>query len=306
MHLSVIVCTKNRAHAIAGCLDSIALALANASPLEAEIVVVDNASEDDTSAVVHAWATSCAIPVRLLFESRKGLAAARNCGVRGSRGDLLAFTDDDCRLDLAYVVDLLAHFQTDNAPTLRGGRVELGDPLDLPITIKTDDEAAEYAHPTHPGGFIHGANMAMPRTVVDRLGPFDERFGAGTKLQAGEDTDYIIRASAAGLRVQYVPDMAVLHFHGRRDQETARRLYAGYMRANGALYVKHLWDSPLLIRHLWWDIKHWYGESRGQEKFLPEADIGYGETVVGNVIGMGQFAASQVRVYLLSLLRLRG
>jgi hypothetical protein len=44
MRLSVVVATRDRAHAIAGCLDSIAAALANAAPLDAEIVVVDNAS----------------------------------------------------------------------------------------------------------------------------------------------------------------------------------------------------------------------------------------------------------------------
>ena len=285
-------------------MDSIADALASAAPLEAEIVVVDNASEDETSALVEQWAASCEFPVRLLYESRKGLAAARNCGIRGAQGDLLAFTDDDCRLDPGYVRDLLAHYQSDEVPTLRGGRVELGDPLDLPMTIKTDDEAADYAHPMRPAGFIHGANMTMPRTVVDCLGLFDERFGAGTKFP-GEDTDYIIRAHAAGIRVRYVPDMIVLHFHGRRDKGTARRLFAGYVRANGALYVKHLWSSPLLIRHFWWDIKNWCRELRGQKKFLSEVDIGYGEIVVGNVIGMFHFTALEIRAYLLSLLRSR-
>jgi GT2 family glycosyltransferase len=242
----------------------------------------------------------------LLYEPRKGVAVARNCGIRGAEGDLLAFTDDDCRLDPDYVVDLLAHSQSDKVPTLRGGRVELGDPLDLPMTIKTDNEAADYAHPMHPAGFIHGANMTMPRTVLDSLGLFDERFGAGTKFP-GEDCDYIIRAHAAGIRVQNVPDMVVFHFHGRRDKGSAQRLFAGYMRANGALYAKHLWSSPLLIRHLWWDIKQWYRELRGsEEKFLSEVDIGHRQIVVGNVIGMLHFTAIQIRAYILNFFGSKG
>ena len=305
-NISVIVCTRNRAHAIVGCLDSIAAALSHAAPVDAEIVVVDNASEDDTSAVVTRWAASCAFPVRLLHEPRKGLAVARNCGIRGAQGELLAFTDDDCRLAPDYVVDLLRHYQSDKTPTLRGGRVELGDPLDFPITIKTDLVAADYAHPVHPGGFIHGANMTMQRTVVDRLGLFDQRFGAGTAFP-GEDCDYIIRAHAAGIRVHYVPDMVILHFHGRRDKESAQRLFAGYMRANGALYVKHLRSSPLLIRHLWWEIRHWYQAWRGKETFfLSEMGIGHKQIVVGNVIGMLHFSALQVRTYLSNLFRSRG
>jgi len=174
------------------------------------------------------------------------------------------------------------------------------------MTIKTDNQAADYAHPMHPAGFIHGANMAMPRTVVNRVGLFDPRFGAGTNFP-GEDCDYIIRAHAAGIRVQYVPDMVILHFHGRRDKATAQRLFAGYMRANGALYIKHLRSSPLLIRHLWWDIRHWYREWRyGTPKFLGEADIGHRQIVLGNLLGMLQFTMLLLRAYCLTLFRLRG
>src|SRR5271155_3053548 len=137
MKLSVIVCTRNRSHTITACLDSIAAALSVAAPIKAEIVVVDNASTDDTSDIVKAWATACAFPVRLLFEPNKGLAVARNCGVSGSQGDLLAFTDDDCRLSLEYIVDLLRHDALDSGLVLRGGRVELGDVTDLKLTVKT-------------------------------------------------------------------------------------------------------------------------------------------------------------------------
>ena len=48
MKLSIIIATRNRAHAIVGCLDSIPPAFAKAGPLDAEIVVVDNGSTDNT------------------------------------------------------------------------------------------------------------------------------------------------------------------------------------------------------------------------------------------------------------------
>jgi hypothetical protein len=65
MKLSVIVATRNRAHAIAGCLDSIAVSLAKAAPLDAEIIVVDNGSQDATSRAVE----ESAFPVRLPMAS---------------------------------------------------------------------------------------------------------------------------------------------------------------------------------------------------------------------------------------------
>ena len=58
MKLSVIIATRNRAHAIGPCLNSIAAAFAKAAPFDAEIVVVDNGSTDDTSDIIKAWANT--------------------------------------------------------------------------------------------------------------------------------------------------------------------------------------------------------------------------------------------------------
>jgi GT2 family glycosyltransferase len=58
---------------------------------------------------------------------------------------------------------------------------------------------------------------------VDRI--FDERFGAGTNIPAGEDTDYIYRAYLADVTIEYVPDMAVFHHHGRKSVTQAINLF---------------------------------------------------------------------------------
>src|ERR1017187_6698685 len=98
LKLSVVVATRNRAYAIAECLGSIAAAIAHAAPLDAEIVVVDNGSTDDTAAVIKAWASASPVPVQLLSEPRQGKGRALNCALRAAQGELLVFTDDDCRL----------------------------------------------------------------------------------------------------------------------------------------------------------------------------------------------------------------
>ena len=144
MKLSVIVGTRNRAHAIAGCLASIVAAFAAASPLDAEIVVVDNGSQDQTSAVIEQWARGSSYPVRLLSEPKPGLARAQNVALRAAQGEILAFTDDDCRLSKDYVNDLLRHDAGDAEPVLRGGRIELGDPTDLPLTIRTTPDRIRW------------------------------------------------------------------------------------------------------------------------------------------------------------------
>lgn len=58
------------------------------APLDAEIVVIDNASEDDTATVLRAWAAKSPFPVNLQFEARKDASYAQNCGLRAARGSL--------------------------------------------------------------------------------------------------------------------------------------------------------------------------------------------------------------------------
>jgi glycosyltransferase involved in cell wall biosynthesis len=293
MKLSVIVCTYNRAYALTPCLDSIAASLKAAAPVEAEIVVVDNASTDDTSAVVKKWAETSAFPLRLLHEPKKGLSAARNCALRGAQGELLVFTDDDCRLSVDYVAQALRYDAADSGPVLRGGRVELGDPTDLPLTIKTDSAVIRWHQKRHPAGHkwlgdsILGCNMVLRRETAARIGFFDERLGAGSPLPGGEETDYIFRAYFSGITIEYVPDMAVFHHHGRKKPAEANRLMHNYALGTGALYAKYLFSHPALCRQFWWDFKKALKEiASGKNDFLP--DIGFGHR---HWVGCGMLGA---------------
>lgn len=297
MRLSIIVCTFNRAYALQPCLDSIAAAIAAAPGSDAEIVVVNNNSTDDTKAVLEQWAGACAIPVQLILEAKKGLAAARNCGIRAARGDIIAFTDDDCRMRPAYVSDLLRHYAMDQEAVMRGGRIELGDPTDLPLTIKTDlepmrwDRSAPAArHALMGGECIAGCNMAMPRAVIDKLGPFDEKLGAGARIPGGEDTDYFLRAYLAGVPIVYVPDMVIDHWHGRKSPQQANRLVRNYSTANGALYAKYLFRAPSVCRGLYWDIRNALKELfRGRNTYLPDWKFSARDKVRYAVLGMMKY-----------------
>ncbi len=140
MKVSVLICTRNRAQSIVHCLDSIDAAARAASLTDAEIIVIDNASEDNTSSIVQKWAARSSIPVRLDYEPRMGISIAKNRGLRSARGEILVLTDDDCRLQSDYFVELLRLHASDTIPALRGGRVELGNKADLELTIKTDTD----------------------------------------------------------------------------------------------------------------------------------------------------------------------
>jgi len=288
MKLSIIVCTRNRAHAIIPCLDSVAQSLAHAALADAEIVVVDNGSQDNTSAVVREWATSSAFSVRLLHEPRKGLAVARNCALRAVQGELLVWTDDDCRLSKEHIADALRHDAADSEPVLRGGRVELGDLTDLPITIKASEILTRWNRRTHHArnanlfdssfgcGMIIGCNMTMRRSIVEQIGLFDERFGAGTNLPGAEDLDYFFRVYLAGITIEYVPNMVVFHHHGRKLDSDAYKLMKNYMISLGGLYAKYLFKHSNLCRPFYWDLRNALKETiSGKSIYMPEIGFSF-------------------------------
>jgi glycosyltransferase involved in cell wall biosynthesis len=72
-----------------------------------EVIVVDNASHDGTADVIQRYVTVSDFVVKYAFEPAVGLANARNCGWHMARGDIVAFTDDDC-----YVASFTAIYKT--------------------------------------------------------------------------------------------------------------------------------------------------------------------------------------------------
>lgn len=282
MRLSVLVCTLNRSHNVIPCLDSIAEALSHAGLTDAEIVVTDNGSTDDTWSVLENWAAGSPVPVALQRETRKGASFARNCGLRAARGDLIIWTDDDCRLAPDFITKALELDRTDTEPTFRGGCVTLGDQSDLPICVTARDDARRWHIKKHPNGYLSlggafmGANMMMPRSIVDRVGFFDERFGPGSSIPAGEEVDYIFRAYAAGFMIEYTPELIVYHFHGRKTLSEAHSTMRNYSIATGAVHAKHLLRSPLTYLPVIWIAKDALRELiGGTNRYKPEVSFSY-------------------------------
>jgi glycosyltransferase involved in cell wall biosynthesis len=286
MKLSIIVATRNRAHAVGPCLDSIVAALVKAFPLDAELVVVDNGSTDDTARVIADCARASPVPVQALSEPRAGKGRALNRALRAAKGELLAFTDDDCRLHGDYVNDLLRHASGDTDLVLRSGRIELGDPTDLPFTIDTrptrvswniaDDPARRRNVMRH----ITGCNMTMRRALVELLGPFDEDFGPGSRIGSGEDSEYAFRAYLAGVTLEHVPDMTVFHHHGRKTAASVHALFRRYMIGSGALNMKFGREYPVLWWQTYWDLKDVVNDIlMGRNTLLPEIGFSHRDKV---------------------------
>jgi len=306
MIVTIIVPTRNRASTIVPCLDSIVAALSKPSHIEADIVVVNNGSTDDTAQVVQNWAeTFCVFPFRLLFEELKGISNARNCGMRSAKGDLLVFIDDDCRMHPDYVIDLLRYDASDTVPVLRGGCVALGDPADLPLSILSRPDIARWSRKLNSarhdnlGDTLLGCNMTMRKTVADLIGPFDTSLGAGTNIPGGDDIDYVYRAYLLDITIESVPNMKVYHFHGRRNISDGTKLFQNYSVGGGALLAKYAFKAPALCKPYYWDVKNLVKEilSGSSNTFMPSIEFSYKSKLWWYCIGIKRYAQSRISVY---------
>ena len=291
--ISLIVCTRNRAESLPACLNSIEQAAVANRAVEVELLIVNNGSTDATAAVLRAWQRSTSVRCRVLLAEQRGLSHARNCGLEHATGKIIAFTDDDCTVARDYLTQVERAYAADAGPALRGGRVELGDPRDLPFTIKTDLAPQRFTG-GHPGGFIHGCNLTMSRSALELVGRFDTRLGAGQPIGAAEDSDFVYRAHRSGVMVLYDPSIVVFHHHGRRDFAEVKLLQEVYNLGNGALYAKHgLRDWKLLFR-ICRDIRSGLWEYFGGPLADKEFGLSHRKNLRGNLRGAMRFWLSSL------------
>ncbi|MHA3980947.1 glycosyltransferase family 2 protein [Halovulum sp. GXIMD14794] len=195
--VSVVIPHLNHAEALRRCLAALD---AQQDPPPFEAIVVDNGSHALPEAVLAAFPFA-----RLLTEATPGPGPARSTGARQARGELLAFIDADCIAApdwLAVLTDYLdAHPQTG----VIGGNVTiaLADPA-LPTPVEAYESVWGYRMKLYVerDGYTATCNMATRRAVFEAIGDF-----AGIGL--AEDVDWGRRASAAGVRLDYVPDMRI-------------------------------------------------------------------------------------------------
>jgi glycosyltransferase involved in cell wall biosynthesis len=239
MKISVIVCTYNGSKRIKGTFQSL-LNMETVPGLQWELILVDNNSNDDTAEIIKDFARTSGLNVRYLLERKQGLAHARNTGVTAAKGDVLVFTDDDCIVDLRWLIGIFEEFRSDPALSGLGGRVELYNKNDFPVTTRTFREKMLFSSPKQLFTLLPGCNMAFRRRVFDIVGKFDPHLGAGTRIASAEDSDIFYRVYKARLKMIYSPDVLVYHNHGRSTAAQVERLNRGYTIGQGAFYCKHI------------------------------------------------------------------
>lgn len=238
MKVSAIICAYNEALYLPGCLFSL---LAQTRPPD-EIIVVDNASTDETGAFARG------VPgVRVVDEPAKGLVIAREAARRAASGDLLAFVDADCRAPIWWIERLERRFAGRDAPVGVTGPYRFYDWHWQGRTLLRLYDVL-VAPPTHflvhrtlqLGAILYGGNFAVRRDALAAIGGFDRSIEFH-----GEDTNLARRLTPVG-RIEMCADCWVW--------TSARRYHAMGTGQVIRLYVRNFWSE--ILRHRPADVEH--------------------------------------------------
>lgn len=231
MDYSFVVPTRDRNQILHGCIAS--LTSVRAAGRDWEVVIVDDGSitpvsiPDSTGAPWNG--------MRVLRETGRGPAAARNSGARVAEGRILVFIDDDCR----PYPDILAELERAYASfpdTLIAGRIVHGVPENIWSTITHALTEASYETQERldrrPRRFSTSF-LAVPREGFLRVGGFDEAFGR----PGGEDYEFCERWANEGGGSVYAREPFVVHVHPLTFRQFVRQQLnygRGLMRAHAA------------------------------------------------------------------------
>jgi GT2 family glycosyltransferase len=203
--VSIVIPTRGRPRPLSACLD--ALAAIDYPRDRVEIVVVD----DGGGGLEHVVAPfRDRLQVVLLEQAQAGPARARNAGAARARGDVLAFTDDDCAPAPDWLRRITARLQS-NPDRLIGGRTVNGLPGSACSTasqLLVSYVYGYYNEDPDDAGFVASNNIGVARAAFLAAGGFDETFAG-----AAEDRDFCSRWQDGGRRIVYAPEAVVEHRH---------------------------------------------------------------------------------------------
>jgi glycosyltransferase involved in cell wall biosynthesis len=155
---------------------------------------------------------------RVLRSGWPGASRARNLGARAARGDLIAFVDDDVRVDRGWATAVRACFERHPEVAFVTGRIAVPGHqrhLHRPVAILDGDLPLTFRGVVAPVAG-HGANLALRRAAFDVVAGFDEAFGPGARFRAAEDHVLFDRLLAAGLVGRYEPSVSAVHDQWRQ------------------------------------------------------------------------------------------
>ncbi len=235
LRISVVVPTRNRPDHAAACAREL-LACGGFD----QVVFVDQSDDEKTEAVLTSLGDS---RVRCIRSSLRGATNGRNVGIESSKGDIIAFTDDDCRVPRDWIARILDIFGSDPEAAVVCGRVRVPPEIqERGFAIGFEPHVREWQHRFPPPETDWGitANLSARRSVFDRVGKFDAFLGPGAPLLCGEEPDFLFRVLKAGMKVVNAKEVVVDHLGARAFGPESTELWRTYGTGTAAALFKHI------------------------------------------------------------------
>jgi GT2 family glycosyltransferase len=224
LNVALVVVTRDRPDLLARCtLPSLQRIVGE----PAEVIIVDQSTRPETYRLLRG------LPDVRILRSAPGLSHGRNVAVAASNSPFIVFTDDDVEFGPGWLEQIERLFDEPTVGVVCGRGV---DSLGSPLPFKP---AGIYRSPMSPFGLGHGFNVAFRRAALERVGPFDERLGAGAQVPSAEDTDMLYRVMKAGWAARCDDRITVRH-HSWRNPEQERATHRNYGLGFAAQTAKHL------------------------------------------------------------------
>jgi GT2 family glycosyltransferase len=251
--ISIIIVNWNTQTYLRTCLESIQ---ATARGLQVQIIVVDNASSDDSVKMVKRD-----FPRVLLLpqQDNLGFAAGNNEGIRFATGRHLFFINSDVKVLDGCIEQLYALLESRPQTGLAGPRIldrngsTQRSCMSRPTlwntfcrTVYLDKLLPHWSlfsslllgHWNHDTQrqveVINGCFWAARREAIDVVGPLDERF-----FMYGEDVDWCTRFAQAGWEILFHPQAQAIHYGGASSAKAPQRFYVQLYRAKLQYWQKH-------------------------------------------------------------------
>ena len=250
IRLSVVIVSYNTRDLLARCLASIA---GEPRPPD-EVIVVDNASADDSVTMVRARFPH----VQVIANSKnRGFAAATNQGLQAATGDFLCLLNPDTELFPGALAALAAFLAAHPEVGVVGPTLLNADgtyqhaafrfptlPMALfdffPVHHRLLESRMNGRYPfmlyEQPFAMDHplGACMLVRREACADVGLLDEQF-----FMYCEEIDWCRRIKQAGWAIMHVPDARVVHHGGQSTQQAAGSMFVELHRSRFRLFAKH-------------------------------------------------------------------
>lgn len=200
--VSVIIPVFNDELRLITCLEALASQTYDSD--QYEVVVVDNVSQPPISdALIQRFSA-----FNFIREDRSGSYAARNTGIRASKGNIIAFTDSDCIPDSHWIENGVRALSSSKQCGLVGGEIHtFYQSESSPTIVELYEKHSAFPQKKYieKNKFSVTANLFTYRIILEEVGYFDE------DLRSGGDQEWGKRVYSAGYSLIYAEDVIIRH-----------------------------------------------------------------------------------------------